>query len=451
MTKLEATYEALERRARAVTAFAWCGRLLAGAGLLALGASVAAGAAAWSFHGLQGVVLALVLLGGVSGYLIGRSRPVDVSAVLLTADVKLGTEARLSTLHAIRDKHDLRPFALRIAAGLPSRPLSARIALPIPGRHVAMVVGGALLGAIAVVLIGVLPPRDGRFAQSQEPFADERGTHVGPDPAAAAPEPSKPQPNAREDQDDALSKAPTSGAPLTSLPSLEETLTDLGALPVRPQAAASLEETLREIDRRLSQEDASLTESEVRALQSFAEGASGPLAAALRELLSASTQETTLAQIRTVLADPDLSVESRDLVNDKVTSPLHDAVEPMATLEDAQNPAASTRPAVSSEPTDAPSDRTGAFPFFDDAAGTELEIALIGVTLPSSIGEAGGYSYYVTKSVPIEPVGDSSPSAGAPVSLSFEQASSIAAGRALPSDVLEAVRAYFTQITEGGP
>jgi hypothetical protein len=223
----------------------------------------------------------------------------------------------------------------------------------------------------------------------------------------------------------------------------------VAGLPTRPQSSATLEQTLAEIERRMSGEDAGLTESDAETLRAFAEASPGPLATAIRDLLSAPTREKALERVRAMLADPTVGDADRFRANDGSGLPS-DELKSVATGAMATDASAPSRAAASAVPSDAPSDRGGVFPFFDDQIGGASMIELIGATLPSSIGEVGEYSYYITKSVPVEPpVGMPTP-AGTPRSLSFERASTIAAGRALPSDVLEAVRNYFTQITEGG-
>ncbi len=448
MTTLDPVYDALARRARTVAAFAWCGKALVAAGAVTLALSVAAVAASWSFPGMPGVVVAIALCGGISGYFYGRSRPVNTTRSLFRADAGLGTEARLSTLHAIRDRRDLQPFALRIAAGLPARPLLPRVGLPFPRRQVALAVGGGLLVIAAVALAAVSPvPRAGA-ARTFGPVDGSGDVRPG-SPAVAPAEATVQRATAGEDRGDSQAQMPASNTSTASSPSEEETAMTGDDLTTRPQAAATLDEALAEIEGRMAGQDGGLTQSDVDALEAFAETSTGPLAAAIRDLLSAPTGEQALARVRAMLANRTSGAGDRARADDENTSPSEELGRATTTPVSPDATAASLAPA-SATLSDAPSSRGGVFPFFDDQMSGASTLELIGATLPSSIGETGEYSYYITKSVPVEPPAGVPTPAGVPRSLSFEQASSIAAGRALPSDVLDAVRDYFTKITEGG-
>lgn len=448
MTTLDPVYEALARRARTVAAFAWCGKALVAAGAVTLALSVAAVAASWSFPGMPGVVAGIALCGGVSGYFYGRSRPVNTTRSLFRADVGLGTEARLSTLHAIRDRRDLQPFALRIAAGLPSRPLLPRVGLPFPRRQVALAVGGALLVIAAVALAAASPsPRAGE-TRALEPVAGSAEARPG-GPAVAPAETTAQRATLEGDRDGSQAQLSASSTSASSSPSEEETAMTGDDLTTRPQAAATLDEALAEIEGRMAGQDGGLTQSDVDTLEAFAETSTGPLAAAIRDLLSAPTGEQALAQVRALLANPASGAGDRARADDGNSSPSEELGR-AASGPVAPDATAASRATASPGLSDVASNRGGVFPFFDDQMRGASTLELIGATLPSSIGETGEYSYYITKSVPVEPPAGIPTPAGVPRSLSFEQASSIAAGRALPTDVLDAVRDYFTKITEGG-
>jgi hypothetical protein len=211
----------------------------------------------------------------------------------------------------------------------------------------------------------------------------------------------------------------------------------------------SLEETLQQIEGRVAaDQESTLSDSDLAALRSFADTSPSPLAQALRDLMSASTGAESLTRVRAVLASPDVATRSRARSDETLSA--GDEIDKVAVAAGPEGESAPTQPGLPASAPQEPSGQ-GIYPFFDEPTGGPTEITLIGSTLPSAIGTAGEYSYYVTKSVPVEPpVFDPSTPRGTPLSLSFERATSIAASRALPSDVLGAVRAYFTQITEGG-
>jgi hypothetical protein len=86
----------------------------------------------------------------------------------------------------------------------------------------------------------------------------------------------------------------------------------------------------------------------------------------------------------------------------------------------------------------------------DTSTGQEGTLVFVETALPSSEGVEGGYSYYLTKGVPIEPPSGSSTISYDKLELSYEQIDSIVSGRTLSPDVLDTVKAYFDRIAGGG-
>ncbi len=301
---------------------------------------------------------------------------------------------------------------------------------------------------IAVVVAGTLPSPGAASAHASE--SSEGLSDAHPEGQTAAPADAAVQRSTAESEGrDSARTTPASGASASSAPSDEEAAMAAANLPTRPGGASTLIETLTEIERRMSGGGSELTESDVEALRAYAEASPGPLGTAIRDLLSAPTEEKALAQIRALLANPSTGSADRIRADDGSGS-LSDQLESEAAGSVPPDASAPSRADATPVTSEAPSDRGGVYPFFSDEMSGASTIELVGATLPSSVGEAGEYSYYITKSVPVEPPAGVPTAAGTPRSLSFERASSIAAGRALPSDVLDAVREYFTQITEGG-
>ncbi len=438
-------YAALAARARTVAGLGTCARVAAAASAVFLGLAVPGRLLGWPLLGVPGVSLALVAASTLIGYLVGRARPADLPRTLLRADVGLGTEARLSTLHAIQDRQDLAPFALRIAAGLPARPVSASVALPIPRRVAALLAVAATMALATVIAVSAIPrPRPPASAAPSAPIyvPIEVPPRAEPAPATASD-----ALQAQAARDDAVPPA-ASSAPLADASSTTESSVAASDLPTRPQSALTLEETLQRIEERVAADPGSaLSDAEREALATWVEGATDALAEAIRDLLAQSARDNTLAQVRAVLARPDVHASPSSQPPAAQRLPAPDTQATTAGPESVTAPSAGGGPASGSTP----GRRGGAYPFFDEGAGGPTEITLVGATLPSTIGTAGDYSYYVTRSVPVEPPPDDPATPrGTPLALSYERASAIAAGRALPSDVLEAVRAYFTEITEGG-
>lgn len=446
MTTIDGTYELLARRARRLSALAAAAWVALSVSVLGLALGIPGKLLGWPIVGVPGVSLALAAIAAVVAYELRRRQSIDMASTLLRADDGLATDARLSTLYTIRDRQDLRTFAVRIAAGLSSRPLLPRIALPVTQGVVLPLLAAAAVAVATLVTLAALPSP--RVAPPRFPSP----AHVSPLDEASARRAEASQPDAaaapleradeRRGADASASKAPsTSSAPEASL--------DTGDLPTRPQSGASLEDTLRAIEARIAaDQEAQLTESEIAQLESLAGAAPTPLADAVRDLLASSTRDQALARVQSILARPDVA-ESPPARRD-ATPEAPSVLKPAVAVSGPEEETASGQTPGPAGGQEAASS-AGKYPFFEEAGGP-AEITLVGSRLPTTIGTAGEFSYYVTKSVPVEPpTADPTAPAGAPLSLSFERATSIAAERSLPGDVLEVVRTYFTQITEGGP
>ncbi len=413
---LDEIYAALAARARAVEGLGVCAQAALASSLVFLGLAVPARLLGWPVLGVPGVSLALVAVATLAGYLVGRARPADLSRTLLRAD-----------------------------AGLPNRPVEPGVALPVPRRATILLAVAATLALATVIAVSAIPrPRPPASPVASAPV--QVPAEVQPRVESApgnAPETVR----AQVGRDDAVPPA-ASSASVADASSTTESALDASDLPTRPQSAVSLEETLQRIEERVAADPGSdLSDAEREALAALAEGASEALAEAIRDLLRQSDRGKTLDQVRAVLARSDVQASSPARPSESQTQPSPDAHATSAGPESVSAPSAGGAPTSGA----APGSRGGAYPFLDEGAGGPTEITLVGATLPSTIGTAGDYSYYVTRSVPVEPPPDDPTTPrGTPLALSYERASAIAAGRALPSDVLEAVRAYFTEITEGG-
>ena len=390
--------------------------------------------------------------------------------VLLRADVALGLDARLSTLYQIRDKPAKAPFASRIAARLSRESLDLRRALPVRPRDVTLLVAGAALAAAAIALGNVPVRNEAVDALPAEPIA---GGSVAVDDSAP------PTTWAGDPMEQDLALDGTGEAAVSSAPSaLADILAEirppgsvatgsvdgpsLEDLPSRVRSGKSLDEVLREIQERLALEGGVLSASEVEALQAFRNAAPTPLADSLARILDEADGETSLTLIGDLLADEDFRRQSENLhlasgeglpqedlerIDEERESPALASEGPSAV----SGPEPDARP-VGSETAEPPSsDRIPTFPLFEGATEHEGDVSVVGVKLPSAIGDEGAYTYYLTKGVPVEPPPASAQSDTAGWSFSYEKVDSIVSERALPNDVLDTVRAYFKRISEGGP
>lgn len=460
----------LERRARQLRALSWGGTML-----FVGGASVVA--AAWVLRALSCalprpwlIALGAPCLLAAAGYALGRLRSVHLPTVLLRADVALDLDARLSTLYEIRDRPLKATFANRIAAGLPSAPPNWRRAFPVRPRVVISLMAGVALAAAAIVL-GDVPIRDEADGGLSTESVADGGAVVDSAPSAAwAGDPMGQEP----DPDGA---GEVSGASFPSAIALADILAeirprnsgetgsvngpDLEDLLPRVRSRTSLEEVLREIHGRLAPEGGLLSASEVEALEAFRNMASGLLADALERILDEAGREASLALIANLLADEDLRRQSRDLFLDSEEGAPLEHMEGSDNEKESSAVAGDSQPALSgmapnvqpvggetAEPS--PDGQIPAFPLFEGSAQYEGDVVVVGAAFPSTIGDEGAYTYYMTKGVPIEPLATSDESDGVNWSFSYEKVDSIVSGRALPSDVLDTVRAYFDRISGGG-
>jgi len=461
----------LERRARQIQALAWGGTMLFAGGASVLAAAWVLRAFSCVFPRPWLIALGAPCLLAAGGYTIGRLRSVHLPTILLRADVALGLDARLSTLYQIQNRSVKAPFANRIAASLPSAPLNWRRAVPVRPRDVILLIAGVALAAMAIVL-GDVPVRDEAVGElSAEPLAVASIAVDDSVPSAAL----AGDPMGQELEPDDTREV--TGSSFRSVLALEDILAeirpqdsgetgningpDLEDLLPRARSHVSLEEILREIQGRLAPEGGVFSVSEVEALEAFLNVASGLLAEALERILDGVDGEASLALIANLLADEDLRRQSRNLHLDSEERVPQERPEGSDKEGDSPAVASDSPPALSGLALDArpvggeaaepsPGGEIPAFPLFEGSAEYKGDIVVVGVALPSTIGDEGAYTYYLTKGVPIEPPSTSDESDGGSLSFSYEKIDSIVSGRALPSDVLGTVRAYFDRISEGG-
>jgi len=457
MDDTKSTFSRLERRARRVRAILWgalFGWATAAAVLVSIG--IHAVLSRTIPYDVQIAVCAPLTLAAL-GYVIGSVRSIDVARVLLRADVTLDLDARLTTLHEIGWQPSMEPIARRVAAGLPPDSINVRQALPFRLRELMVIVTAAVF-TVAAIAVAAIPPR---VDPAGPPLAEEGVAIVegavdeSPDPSETIVDDSEPMSpevaETHEDEDtaepyafnDILAEIRPDDAADTSL--IDDTSAE--SLTTRAKADTSLEDVLRQIEGRLAGEDDLLSAAEIAALEAFRDAGTGPLAETLDSLLQTATREDALRRISDILTDRSLQEERQGLRLDfdEMTGEPAGENETGATLETASG----TSDGGDETPGE-PGNQGTAFPMFDSTTQAGGELVLVGAALPSVVGEEGEFKYYLTKGVPIEPPMTSNEVPEDGWSLSYEQAESILSTRTLPDDVLDAVRAYFVRITEGG-
>jgi hypothetical protein len=449
MVEPSAAFLRLERRARQVRAIGWAGATVIVGSAVAMLFSELYPLVSQSVPYSLLIALMAPVLSATAGYIVGSRRPVQLPTILLRADVALGLDARLTTLYGIRLKPSKSHVARRIAAGLPSTRLDHRRALPLRVPEVSLVSGGALLAVVAIVL-AALPPReptvDEAFAEPAEVVvvdtpATLESQHASSGQVLAPAGPESSPSSALADLLAELRPQDAAEAERVDTDSVEHLLP-------RVRADVPLEEILRDIEGRLTDETAKLSASDVATLEALQRAASGPLAEALEEILKATSRRGILDRIAEIFGDDELLRQGRDLQVAATESPRgiqpgHD--ERTATLD-----TAASGSTAGEDVSMVPGQQGTAFPMFDTSSDQPGPPVLVGAALPSTIGEQGAYTYYLTKGVPIELPSEPTEPTSRDWSLNYEQVESIVSSRALSDEVLESVRAYFRRITEGG-
>ena len=216
---------------------------------------------------------------------------------------------------------------------------------------------------------------------------------------------------------------PAPGTVITSEGEIDE-----ATLRPRQVPEYSLEEVLRKIQEKLlADEDASLSDLDIEALEAHRESAQGEIAERLETILESNSADEILNQVSQILADPELAdaQQGSDLPTDEAGSMQAVQVGPEVETE--------------SPPL-----------MLDTSADQEGQLVFVETILPSTESDDGEYTYYLTKGVPIEPPSEQREPSHESLELSYEQIESIVSSRALAPDVLDTVKAYFERIERGG-
>ena len=403
------------------------------------------------------VVLASFLLAGTVAFVWGRRIPSSKARLLLEVDVRLGLDARLSSLHEIDSRGGSPVLSERLFRDLRRLTPNWSRALPIPRRLWLLAAATGVFTACALLLLVLAPvaersagerlgPAD-VAAQASPAGADQ----VAADNAAASPE-----------TDLGTSDAPTAPSSTGGTQrSLSEILAELrpalssaaanASAATSEDAAAALHEELQKLQERLATNSQPLSPEEEQTLHQAAatspdlakaveDAAASSDLNALREtisqILSASTAPTTAAAPQTTRTDV------RPTAPSDTQSSAQPNASPSATPPDASSAGSSNTTEGGSAPASVPPPDDS---LFESGVGDVAPVAA-----PLALGEEGALSSYVTQGVPVEQTTD-------PISserswtLDPDQVRSVLSARNLPAGAADIIRDYFQRITEENP
>ncbi|TFH10326.1 MAG: hypothetical protein E4H08_03850 [Candidatus Atribacteria bacterium] len=438
MSESRMLFDQLDRRARLMRGVRYAGVLSACIAGLSLMAAATSAIVVRPISHFWLIVAAGLLLISASGFVLGYRLPLRLSRTLIRADVALGLEATLSTLNDIQHKPEMRLFSNRIEAKLPSPFPLPREAFPVGWKEASLLGTAIVLVSISFVVAAIPSRAMHREIQTSAAI----GSVVGL-PESLVVEASSEMSGQRMQTDTGLpdaTSAPdttetlTLGDILTTIRSAPATVTsseaeiDEASLRPRQTPELTLEEVLRQIEEHLVgdvSESLSATETEI--LEAYRDSAKGELAERLERILDSSSHDEILDQVSQILADPALADA---IPGSELPTVERDTIQVAQVGSDVENDSAPL--------------------MFDTSSEQVGELVIVETTLPSSTGDEGDYTYYLTKGVPIEPPSEATALSDQEIALSYQQLETIALSRSLDPDVLDTIKAYFDRIARGG-
>jgi len=491
----------VERRARRIRAFRRAGPLLAGIAALAFLTQLLLHYAFRLSLGQSAVLAAIsvLLVLFLVSYLVFRAQKVRIPEMLLRIDHALGLDARLSSLYELRRRAGNRVFRAQIEKRLTGKLDAWKRGLPLGKR--------AWLGAAAftVLLAAIFG-----FSHIPVPEAAESPTsQIATTPAGTVQQAEDAAPTGSSSVSEAVGTATSRETETpTSSPSREDVrldntldqlgnldtpdalagdtgLEELGDLMARQQEAArALSEMIEEMREQMrQQQQQELTQEQRQQLrEQMNEGLAPETEQALRDLLS-ETDPDTLQDLLDELAESLAAGVPAEMPDD---TPDEQSERPSLEIaldnpEDWEAPQQSPAESSDQESADSqgspeqgegnvsPSGDDGADAsqegetspdLYGDSAGIEgneledlesedQEANFTSEEPPFVIGDEGEFSDFISKGVPIETLPEERDSSLLD-SISFERIDSILGARGLSDDAVDAVREYFTRITQGG-
>lgn len=342
--------------------------------------------------------------------------------VLFELDRKLGTEARISSLHALSESNAPSVFYDRLVDAVARESEGWQRVFRASLRTLtSLAIGAAFLLAIAVFLVlgrpERLPSRDlteaGVANAEIETLTEEARDLADAELSEASPE-------------DWIADAFQNLLAEREAAAQDQVPQDFDAKAVEVYTAALLDSLREQGVRPLRQE-------ELERLSSFAEAAPPDLQGALDAVLEEQDPEEILDQIDLVAAYARQQAELAELLDDEQGTELED------TYGTASSDASQTSEEDAGYPMSGYGDESGAAP------------SLVEAPLPGRAGETGEFFEYITGGVPIELPGSVGAQGDAGrLAVDYEHVQTILDTRALPHDAFETVRRYFELISSGG-
>ena len=354
--------------------------------------------------------------------LLGTRRARRTSDVLFELDRKLGTEARISSLHALSESNAPSVFYDRLVEAVARESEGwQQVFRPSVRTLTSLAIGVALLLAITVfVVIGRperLPARDlteaGVANAEIETLNEEAHNLADAELSEASPE-------------DWIADAFQNLLAAREAAAQDQVPQDFDAKAVEVYTAALLD-SLREQGVRPLRQD------ELERLSSFAEAAPLDLQGALGAVLEEQDPEEILDQIDLVAAYARQQAKLAELFDD----------EQGADIEETYATVASDASQTSEEDV--------RYPMSGYGDENDTAPSLVEAPLPGQVGETGEFFEYITGGVPIELPGNAGAQGDAGrLAVDYEHVQTILDTRALPHDAFETVRRYFELISSGG-
>lgn len=479
------------RRSRTLHGVRTAGIAFAAAVAAVLVAAVAARLGAFAPRlDLSVAAVLFIAAAAIAGFVVGHAPRPDIARLLLSIDLALATGERLCSLHELRSRSGATPLENRIAARLAEAPPAWRRVLRLRRADILpWVAGGGALTLAVLLALTIAPPAptatvdsshevrvsSGRNATqgSSNPLEAKTGAAVASDRGLSPSEPAEPFADTLAE----LLSAPPSQGLLGDLG--DETPTEASS-PAR-NSRRSLSEYLSQLLSRAQadrNQTFALTEHEKESLQDLLRNVPGSsLRQSLSSLLGGETGDALKARLE----------ESQRLLENSARGD-----EGEAGSQAGRSPGSPEGEANGSNPesigwvplppssdgetetTEASGRRTGAdagepetqggsaLPRNEEggsAVGAEGTgqapaappgLGFVPEELLGSVGSEGDLRRYFTKGTPFEPPAENRAPV-ATLSLDYEALRALLETRALTPEVQTIVRAYFAEITRGGP
>ena len=407
------------------------------------------------------------LLAATVAFLVGTRARRPRSRLLLEVDVRLGLDARLSSLLEMEERGGPKLFFERLFRDVVRIAPDWKRALPIPRRlsflAVATLIGTAL--ALALPLLSLHPARSRDVGLRPSPSAAIAPAALA---SGGASEARDADGAAASDLMAAGSPAPATSAPSMSQRTLSEILSELRPAlasssatwasgsdeatgPGSEDAGAALRQELETLRDRLAASGQPPSAKEIQTLRDAAAATSPDLAKTVDEAAASSDLDALRRTISQLLspsasqAAPTTDSTRSDVrPNDdsELTDATADSSPPPGAPTEGASPGASAGTKGDESPSAAMPDET---PVFESGVGDVAPVAA-----PIVLGESGDLSSYITRGVPVEQAPDVT-GQGATWMLSPGQVQSLLSARDLPAGAAEIIRDYFQRITEETP